>query len=120
MDDALIVYHMKGLDANEDSGLCSADCCGAVVARNGWAVSGSREAGWRGEPGRRDDRCSNGSLHQFINQLVGAGAALALTLVGSFILLKVIDAVVGLRVSQDEEIQGLDLSQHGEEGYIFY
>ena len=62
----------------------------------------------------------NGSLHQVINQLVGAGAALALTLVGSFILLKLIDAVIGLRVSQDEEIQGLDLSQHGEEGYIFY
>ena len=62
----------------------------------------------------------NGSLHQVINQLVGAGAALALTLVGSFLILKLIDAVVGLRVSQDEEIQGLDLSQHGEEGYIFF
>jgi Amt family ammonium transporter len=36
----------------------------------------------------------NGSLHQVINQLVGAGAALALTLVGSLILLKLIDAVV--------------------------
>ncbi|MFM9963916.1 MAG: ammonium transporter [Planctomycetaceae bacterium] len=61
-----------------------------------------------------------GNLHQVINQLVGAGAALALTLVGSFIILKLLDAVIGLRVNQEAEIQGLDLSQHGEEGYIFY
>lgn len=37
----------------------------------------------------------------------------------TFILLKVLDVVMGLRVSQQEEIQGLDLTQHGEEGYIF-
>jgi Amt family ammonium transporter len=42
-----------------------------------------------------------------------------LGLVGTFIILKVLDATIGLRVSQQEEIQGLDLSQHGEEGYIF-
>jgi len=33
------------------------------------------------------------------------------------IILKVVDVVVGLRVSDDEEVQGLDVSQHGEEGY---
>jgi len=32
--------------------------------------------------------------------------------------LKILDATMGLRVSQEEETQGLDLSQHGEEGYI--
>ncbi len=37
----------------------------------------------------------------------------------TFIILKVLDVAMGLRVSQREEIQGLDLSQHGEEGYIF-
>ena len=36
-----------------------------------------------------------------------------------FIILKVLDATMGLRVSQQDEIQGLDFSQHGEEGYIF-
>lgn len=35
----------------------------------------------------------------------------------SFVLLKLIDAVVGLRVSEEEEVQGLDLSDHGEAGY---
>ncbi|MEX0712716.1 MAG: ammonium transporter [Pirellulales bacterium] len=39
--------------------------------------------------------------------------------VATFIILKVLDWTVGLRVSQQAEIQGLDLSQHGEEGYIF-
>lgn len=37
----------------------------------------------------------------------------------TFVLLKILDATVGLRVSQQEEIQGLDYSQHGEEGYLF-
>ena len=35
------------------------------------------------------------------------------------IILKIMDAVMGLRVNQQEELQGLDVSQHGEEGYIF-
>jgi len=61
-----------------------------------------------------------GNSQQVVNQLLGAGAALGLALVGTFIILKVVDALVGLRASQDDEIQGLDLSQHGEEGYIFY
>ncbi len=39
--------------------------------------------------------------------------------VATFVLLKVLDATMGLRVSQQAEVQGLDLSQHGEEGYIF-
>jgi Amt family ammonium transporter len=43
----------------------------------------------------------------------------ALAIGATFIILKVLDAVMGLRVSESEEIQGLDLSQHGEEGYIF-
>jgi Amt family ammonium transporter len=37
----------------------------------------------------------------------------------TFVLLKLLDATMGLRVSTQNEIQGLDLSQHGEEGYIF-
>ena len=35
----------------------------------------------------------------------------------SFIILKIVDATVGLRVEEDEERQGLDLSQHNERGY---
>ena len=53
-------------------------------------------------------------------QIVAAGGNLGLlAAVATFIILKVLDATMGLRVSQQEEIQGLDVSQHGEEGYIF-
>jgi Amt family ammonium transporter len=38
--------------------------------------------------------------------------------VGTFIILKVCDALLGVRVDDDDEEQGLDLSQHGEEGYF--
>lgn len=61
-----------------------------------------------------------GNANQVLNQLIGVGAAIALTAVGTVIFLKVLDAVMGLRVTQQEELQGLDVSQHGEEGYIFY
>jgi ammonium transporter, Amt family len=37
----------------------------------------------------------------------------------TFVILKILDATMGLRVSQEGEVQGLDLSEHGEEGYIF-
>lgn len=60
-----------------------------------------------------------GNVQQFINQIVSVVAAWALATIGTLILLKLLDAVMGLRVSQGEEIQGLDISQHGEEGYIF-
>jgi Amt family ammonium transporter len=41
------------------------------------------------------------------------------SLVVTFIILKVVDAIIGIRVSQEDEIRGLDITQHGEEGYIF-
>jgi len=55
--------------------------------------------------------------------IVAQIAAVAITIVFAtvvtFILLKVLDATMGLRVTREEEIQGLDFTQHGEEGYIF-
>jgi Amt family ammonium transporter len=58
-----------------------------------------------------------GNTHQFVNQAIGVGIAAALAVVGTLAILKFVDAVMGLRVPEDHEIQGLDLSQHGEEGY---
>lgn len=60
-----------------------------------------------------------GNGQQLVAQVVGIGAAIALAVVGTVILLKIIDATIGLRVSQAGELQGLDINQHGEEGYIF-
>ena len=58
-----------------------------------------------------------GNVHQLTNQLVGVGVSWALAIVGTLVALKIVDATIGLRVEEEEEIQGLDLSQHGEEGY---
>lgn len=60
-----------------------------------------------------------GNSHQLLNQLVGVLIAWALAIVGTLVILKIVDVVVGLRVSEEQEIQGLDLSQHGEEGYYW-
>jgi ammonium transporter, Amt family len=60
-----------------------------------------------------------GNAHQLVNQLVAVLIAWSLAIVGTLVILKLVDATVGLRVSEDQEIQGLDLSQHGEEGYYW-
>lgn len=53
------------------------------------------------------------------DQAIAAGVSIAYAAVMSFVILKVLDLTMGLRVTQQEEVQGLDYSQHGEEGYIF-
>jgi len=58
-----------------------------------------------------------GNVHQIFNQLVGVVIAWVLAIVGTLVILFVVDKVIGLRVSEEDETQGLDLSQHGEEGY---
>jgi ammonium transporter, Amt family len=60
-----------------------------------------------------------GNAHQLLNQVVGVAIAWVLAIVGTLVILKIVDVVIGLRVSEDHEIQGLDLSQHGEEGYYW-
>jgi Amt family ammonium transporter len=60
-----------------------------------------------------------GNPRQVMVQAISVVVTMAMAVVVTTILLKVLDATMGLRVSQDQEIRGLDLSQHGEEGYIF-
>ncbi len=61
----------------------------------------------------------DGHAGQILNQLFGVAIAWGLGIVGTLVILKVVDSLVGLRVTEEQEIQGLDLSQHGEEGYNF-
>ncbi len=61
----------------------------------------------------------DGSGAQVLNQSIGVAVAMGLAIVGTLVILKICDMVVGLRVEPDHEIQGLDLSLHGEEGYSF-
>jgi ammonium transporter, Amt family len=60
-----------------------------------------------------------GNFYQLVNQLVGVVIAWAIAIVGTIIILKIVDLVIGLRVTPEHEVQGLDLSQHGEEGYYW-
>ena len=59
----------------------------------------------------------DGNPGQVLNQLAAVVIAWVLAIVGSLILLKIADSLAGMRVQKEEEIEGLDLSLHGEEGY---
>ena len=58
-----------------------------------------------------------GNPHQFIVQLIGVGADFIYTLILTIIIGKFVDVVIGLRVSEEEEEEGLDVSQHKETAY---
>jgi len=100
-DDSLDAFGVHGV-----GGILGCLLTGVFATRNAPASLGL--SGW-----------IEGNFRQFVNQAISAGAAVALSVIGTFVFLKVLDAVMGLRVTQSDEIQGLDLSQHGEEGYIF-
>jgi Amt family ammonium transporter len=55
-----------------------------------------------------------GNMTQFIAQVVGAGAAVVYAFVITYILAFIVDKTIGLRVTEEEEYVGLDISQHGE------
>ncbi|HQI82911.1 MAG TPA: ammonium transporter [Deltaproteobacteria bacterium] len=58
-----------------------------------------------------------GNPHQFLVQLIGALAAIVFSLVMTSVILFAIKKIVGLRVEEEDEVQGLDQSVHGETGY---
>jgi ammonium transporter, Amt family len=59
----------------------------------------------------------DGNAGQVLNQLIAVGIAWGLAIIGTLIILKVVDLLLGVRVSAEQEVEGLDLSMHGEEGY---
>ncbi|MFQ5428280.1 MAG: ammonium transporter [Thermodesulfobacteriota bacterium] len=58
-----------------------------------------------------------GDTHQFVVQVIAVAATIVFASVFTFIILLVVKAIVGLRVSDEDEVMGLDLSEHGESGY---
>jgi len=60
-----------------------------------------------------------GNAGQMVTQGVSILATIAISVAMTFILLKILDATMKLRVSEEHEIRGLDVTEHGEEGYIF-
>ncbi|MGH7933827.1 MAG: ammonium transporter [Candidatus Binataceae bacterium] len=58
-----------------------------------------------------------GNPRQLLIQFIAVGASITFAFIGSVILLKIVDAIVGLRVDDEAEVMGLDLSQHEESAY---
>ena len=61
----------------------------------------------------------DGNSLQVVNQLIGIGVAVLFAVAGTLVSLKLADMLIGLRVSETEEIAGLDATQHGEAAYVF-
>jgi ammonium transporter, Amt family len=59
----------------------------------------------------------DGNPGQVLNQAIAVAISWVLAIVGTWIILKIVDLTVGIRASQDDEVTGLDISLHGEEGY---
>lgn len=59
----------------------------------------------------------DGNGGQVLNQAIGVAISWVLAIVGTLIILKICDAIFGVRVSPEDELEGLDVSMHGEEGY---
>jgi Amt family ammonium transporter len=58
-----------------------------------------------------------GNPQQLVNQLIAVGATVAYAVVGTFVIIKLVDALLGIRVNKEAEEMGLDLSVHGEVAY---
>ena len=59
----------------------------------------------------------DGNGQQILNQCAAVAIAFVLAGAGTFVILKIVDALVGVRAAANDELEGLDLSMHGEEGY---
>ncbi len=104
-DDALDAFGVHGV-----GGTVGAILTGVFASRACWDVSGN---------GTKIGLLESGSPALLIGQIVAVLITFAFAGIGSLILLKLIDIVIGLRVPAESEQRGLDITDHGEEGYMF-
>lgn len=102
-DDALDAFGVHGV-----GGMLGAVLTGVFASRACWDVASGEKIGLIE---------SGGDMRLVIGQIVAVAITLAFAGIGSFILLKLIDIVMGLRVLPEHEQRGLDITDHGEEGY---
>ena len=98
VDDALDVWAVHGIGGTW-----------GAIATGLFATTAVNEAGANG--------LFYGNPAQLVNQIIAVGAVWIYCGVATFVILKVIDLVIGLRVPEREEVLGLDISQHGEPAY---
>ena len=103
-DDALDAFGVHGI-----GGMLGAVLTGVFATRAVWDVS---------ENGTKLGLIESGNATLLIGQIVAVAVTCVFAAVGSLIILKVIDVAIGLRVEASSEQRGLDVSEHGEEGYM--
>jgi Amt family ammonium transporter len=106
-DDSLDVFGVHGIGGTVGALLTGVFASGAINAVFGKDAAGNLRAVGAIE----------GNWHQILNQAMGAGIGWTVSIAGTLALLFAVDKVIGLRLSAADETSGLDLSQHGEEGY---
>jgi Amt family ammonium transporter len=106
-DDALDAFGVHGV-----GGTLGAILTGVFATRACWDIGALNKM-----PGTKLGLLEGGSVLQ--GQVAAVVVTWVFSIVVTYILLKVIDGTIGLRVSPQQETIGLDLSQHEEEGYIF-
>ena len=104
-DDALDAFGVHGI-----GGILGAVLTGVFASRACWDVAGGQKIGLIE---------SGGDPSLLIGQIVAVLITIAFAGVGSLVLLKAIDVMIGLRVKPEHEQRGLDVTDHGEEGYMF-
>lgn len=102
-DDSLDAFGVHGI-----GGSLGAILTGVFATRACWDIDGDNPLG-----------LIEGETRVFIGQLVAVAVTWIFSIVATVIVLKILDVTMGLRISQEDEVRGLDLAAHGEEGYIF-
>ncbi len=108
-DDSLDVFGVHGMGGTIGALLTGLFASGAINAVFGLDASGHP----------RPTGAVGGNWAQVGNQAIAMGIGWLLAIAGTLVLLFLVDSTLGLRVSSADEHEGLDLSQHGEEGYEF-
>ncbi len=108
-DDSLDAFGVHGIGGTIGALLTGLLASGPINAVFGMNASGHA----------RPDGAIGGDWHQVLNQAVAMGIGWALAIVGTLVLLFAVDKTIGLRLSPADEAAGLDVTQHGEEGYEF-
>ncbi len=102
-DDALDAFGVHGI-----GGTLGAILTGVFATKEINDVYSGKPMGW-----------IDGNFGQVLNQAAAVAVSWVLAIVGTWIILKVCDATLGVRAAEQDEVEGLDLSMHGEEGYTF-
>jgi Amt family ammonium transporter len=106
-DDALDAFGVHGI-----GGTLGAILTGVFATRAAWDIGALN-----GASGTKLGLIEGGTVIK--GQIAAVVVTWVFSIVATFILLKVVDALIGIRVSPEDELRGLDITQHGEEGYIF-